>query len=293
MVLPAEVKRKVTHVENIATLPSIAIEILEIIRNDQAGMKEIAKVIEKDPSVTTKILKVSNSPLWGFPGRVDSVHRSIVLLGLKQVLNIVIAVSLYSTFTKLKPNPYFDREKFWLHSSGTGQIARTLSKKLNLSFQGEEFVAALIHDLGKLVFDQFLNTQFQQILQYARESGKQVFIVEKEVLGCNHADVAGWLLKKWHFPESIVAAVTYHHNPQDAGNYKVLASVIHIADMLCEMWGVGFDEDLKKFCLYDDPAWRILKQFNPNLYKLDVEKFTFELIHEIEKAQLFIKLIKD
>ena len=291
MVLPQEVQRKVSSIENLATLPNIATEILEMIRKSNSNMREIARVIEKDVSVTTKILKVSNSPLWGFAGRIDNVNRALVILGLKQVTNIVVAVSLYSAFTKLKPNPYFNREKFWLHSAATGQISRTLSKKLKLNFHGEDFVAALIHDIGKFILDQFLSEQFKYTLEYAQNSGKKIVDAEKEVLGCDHAEIGAWLLQRWNFPEAISTAVLFHHHPEKAPQHRDLTSVIHISDMLCEMWGIGFDEDTTKFYLKENPGWNILRNTHPHLYKMDVEKFTFQLKSDIDKARLFIQLI--
>ncbi|GAB4373593.1 MAG: HDOD domain-containing protein [Calditrichia bacterium] len=293
MTLPHEVKNKITGIENIATLPTVAADILESIRSSATSMKSIAQLIERDASITAKIIKVSNSPLWGYAGRIDNVHRALVILGLKQVTNIIIAVSLYSTFTRLKPNPYFNRKKFWLHSAGTGQISRTLSKKLHLNFHGEDLLAALIHDIGKLMLDQFFGDQFKYILEFSKTSGRQVLEVEKEILGCTHADLAAWLLRRWNFPESICTAVLYHHHPDLAPHHKTLTSVIHLSDMLCEMWGIGFDEDTYKFSIQDDPAWEILKLNHPHLFNLDMEKFTFELKSDIEKAQLFIQLIKD
>lgn len=293
MALPEAVQKRVSKIENLATLPSIAAEILDLLRSSHSGMREIARVIERDPSITAKILKVANSPLWGFQGRMDNVQRALILLGLKQVTNIVIAVSLYSSFSKLKPNPYFDREKFWLHSAGTGQIARAFTRKLGVHFHGEEFVASLIHDVGKMVFDQFFSTEFQEILLAAKQNGKTIYHIEREKLGCTHADVGSWLLAKWNFPDSIVNAVQYHHDPQKAPEYKDLAAVIHLSELFCEMWGIGFDDDIKKVCFEDDPGWRILKKSYPQLMKIDIERFTFELNLEVEKAQLFIELIKD
>ncbi len=293
MNFPKESYRKVNQIESLATLPHIASDILDILRTSNSSMKEISRVIERDISVTTKIIKVSNSPLWGYSGRIDNVQRALILLGLKEVTNIVIAVSLYSTFSKLQSTPNFDRETFWLHSAGTGQIARTLSKKIGINFQGEEFVAALIHDVGKMVLDQFFNEKFQDILSYAKESDKRIIDVEKEILGCTHTDIGGWLLKHWNFPKSIITAVTYHHAPERATKFQDLTAVIHLSEILCEMWGIGFDGDIKKVSLQDNSGWQILKQMYPQLYMLDMEKFTFELEADIEKAQLFLDLIRD
>ncbi|RMG67376.1 MAG: HDOD domain-containing protein [Calditrichaeota bacterium] len=291
--IPKEMAVHLKNVDTIATLPNVATEILDTLRNTSASMRHIAAVIEKDPSITTKILKVSNSPVWGFTGRVDNLQRAVVLLGLKQVTNIVISISLYSTFARLKPNSRFDREQFWFHSFGTAQLSRKLAKKLGLNFMGEEFVAGLIHDVGKIILDQFMPETFAQILEYSHTSNKPLIEAEKVFLNCTHADIGAWLLHHWHFPASIVEAVHFHHSPQKASENQDLAALVHLAETLCEVWGIGFDGDVQKFNIHASPAWRILKQANPQLYKLDLERFLFELSNEMEKAKILKQMIED
>ncbi len=287
------IRAKISQIENIATLPHVATEILSILRNQNASMKQIAEIIEKDPSITAKILKISNSPLWGFTGRIDNLHRALVLLGLKQVSNIVIAVSMYTTFNKLKPNPEFDREKFWLHSIGTSQIARSLAQKLGLNFHGEEFVASLIHDIGKIILDQFFTETFVQILQESHEQKKPSLELEKQHLGLTHAQIGAMLLEQWQFPQSIIRAVGFHHNPVAVDSNKDMVATIRLADVMCELWGIGFDEDIQSVDLYSDAGWRTLKQFAPRLAQLDVERFLFEVDKEIEKAKMFIDFVNE
>ncbi len=293
MTIPKEMATHLRKIDTIATLPNVATEVLDTLRNASASMRHIATVIEKDPSITTKILKVSNSPVWGFARRVDNLQRALVLLGLKQVTNIVISISLYSTFAKLKPNARFNREQFWFHSFGTAQLSRKLARKLNLNFMGEEFVAGLIHDVGKIVLDQFMPDTFTQILEYSQASGKPLIEAEKDFLHCTHADIGAWLLSHWHFPDPIVEAVHFHHFPRRASQHRELAAVVHLAEVLCEVWGIGFDGDVQKYNVHASPAWTILKQTNPQLYQLDLERFLFELSTEMEKAKLLKQMIED
>ncbi len=286
-----EVQARLSRIEEIATLPHVATEILSILRNQNASMRQIADVIEKDPSITAKILKVSNSPIWGFSGRIDNLQRALVLLGLKQVSNIVIAVSMYTTFNKLKPNPEFDREKFWLHSIGTSQIARSLAQQLGLNFHGEEFVASLIHDIGKIVLDQYFTDIFVQVLHESHAQKTPSLELEKRYLGITHAQIGALLLEHWKFPQSIIRAVHYHHNPIAVDTNKDLVATIRLADVMCELWGIGFDEDIQSVDLYSDSGWRTLKYFAPRLAQLDIERFLFEVDREIEKAKMFIELV--
>ncbi|MFZ0391209.1 MAG: HDOD domain-containing protein [Calditrichia bacterium] len=289
--IPPQIEQRLRRVENLATLPAVIPEILEKVRSSSSSMKEIAAIIERDASITTKILKVSNSPLWGYPGRVENIRKAIILLGLKEVTNIVLSVSLYSTFAKFKPNSLFEREKFWLHCAGTGQIARALSAKLRLNFEGEEFVAALIHDIGKMILDQYFTSEFEEILRLSEQSGRPILELEKEKLDCSHADLGGWLLKSWNFPAPITEAVYFHHTPQHARKNPTLTAVIHLSDQLCELWGIGYDGDYKKLSLRDNTGWKILKKKHPRIGKLDMDRFILELHLEIERAKLFLSLI--
>ncbi len=290
--LPTTIAQRLSRIDNIATLPHVATEILSMIRNSNTSMRQIARVIEQDPSITAKLLKIANSPFWGFPGRVDNLQRALVLLGLKQVSNIVIGVSLYTTFVKLAPNPEFDREKFWLHSIGTSQIARNLAKQIGLNFHGEEFVASILHDIGKIILDQFFADVFTEILKKAHMNDDSVITWEQKMLGCTHADIGAWLLSHWNFPPSIAAAVHFHHYPERAPTYKDLVSVVRLSDIFCEMWGIGFDDDIKTFSPSDDAAWRILKQHTRALNDLDFERFLFQIDKEMDKARMFIEIAK-
>ena len=293
MLIPEKLAKKLQSVDSVATLPNIATEVLDMMRKDTATMRDIALVIEQDPSITAKILKVANSPLWGYSGRVDNVKRALILLGLKQVSNIVIAISLYSTFAKLKPNPYFDREKFWLHSVGTAQIARKFTAEIGLNFHGEEFVGGLLHDLGKMLLDQFWGELFQKIIKESLDTSQPVVAVEKKHLGTTHAEIGAYLLKLWNFPTSIVNVLQYHHTPQLSNGYQELVGVIHISEILCELWGIGFDEDITSTCLQDAPSWRTLQKRSPKMQHFDLERFLFELSTEMENAKLFLNIVND
>ncbi|RMF57866.1 MAG: HDOD domain-containing protein [Calditrichaeota bacterium] len=294
MNLPRSIAQKLDSIDTIATLPNIATEILEIMRKETSSMREIARVIEQDPSITAKILKVANSPLWGYSGRVENIQRALVLMGLKQVSNIVIAISLYSTFAKLKPNPFFDRKKFWLHSVGTAQIARKLSKQLKVNFYGEEFVAGLLHDLGKMLLDQFWGEEFKKLIEQARAESNRILVKERQEFGCTHAEIGAYLLQKWNFPKPIVNVVHFHHTPSRANADQELIGLISLSEMLCELWGVGFDEDIKSTSLSNNWSWKLFKsRFPEQLRNFDVERFLFEMEKEMENAQLFIELVKD
>lgn len=281
MNIPYKLESQLNQIDSVATLPHIATEILEVMRNKSASMRKIAGVIEKDPSITVKILKIANSPLWGAVGRVESVQRALILLGLKQVSNIVIAISLYSTFARLKPNPHFDRQKFWQHSIGTAQTARKLSGALEINFQGEEFVAGLIHDLGKIVLDQFMSETFKQINEEICEHPDNPLEIEQKHLGCTHAEIGAALLQRWNFPTPITMALQFHHYPEKAPDHRDMVAIIHLADIICRYLEDGAENKTAPD-LTENMAWQILVQQYSHIGGVQMEKFIEQLSSEID-----------
>lgn len=288
--VPREIDTKLDQIDSVATLPHIATEILEVMRSQNTSMRKIAAVIEKDPSITVKILKIANSPLWGAVGKVESVQRALVLLGLKQVSNIVIAISLYSTFAQLKPNPYFNRDQFWRHSIATAQIARKLCATLSINFNGEEFVTGLIHDLGKIVMDQFFGDRFKAIVEDAKRNGGSYVEIEKKHMDCTHADIGAALLERWNFPASIVMSIQYHHKPDQAPDYREMVSMINLANHLAKFWespdNNGSVPNFQRL-----PSWQNLTKAYSNFANFNLEEFLTELNSEMDRNASIGKLI--
>ncbi len=292
MNIPYKLESQLNLIDSVATLPHIATEILEVMRNKSASMRKIAGVIEKDPSITVKILKIANSPLWGAVGRVESVQRALILLGLKQISNIVIAISLYSTFARLKPNPHFDRQKFWQHSIGTAQTARKLSGALEINFQGEEFVAGLIHDLGKIVLDQFMNETFKRINEEIREHPGNPLEIEQKHLGCTHAEIGAALLQRWNFPAPITMALQFHHFPEKAQEHCDMVAIIHLADIICRYLEVGAENKAIPD-LTDNAGWKVLVRDHPHAEGFQMEKFIEKLSSELDLEKVVDSFINN
>jgi putative nucleotidyltransferase with HDIG domain len=287
--IPDHIASRLDQIDNVATLPHIATEVLEVMRNQSASMRKIATVIEKDPSITVKILKIANSPLWGAVGKIESVQRALVLLGLKQVSNIVIAISLYSTFAKLKPNPNFNREDFWRHAIVTGQIAKRLCSQNKINFNGEEFVAGLIHDLGKIVMDQFFTDAFNSIVQETRITEKSFAEVERDHLECTHAEIGAALLARWNFPESIVYSVRFHHQPMSADEHQGLVAMVSCANWLAKE--IFKDETVDVSGIAELNEWHYLCNTYLQLAEFDVQAFAEQVAKELGKNVALNKLI--
>jgi len=283
-----KVRERIQNIGSLPTLPKVATEVISMAGNPEISIKEIASVISKDPSLSAKILKVANSAFYGLKQRVATIQLALVILGLKKIKNLVIGISVFKTFPIRPGHSTFDREKFWEHSVGCGQIAKILATLLGCEMDGEEFVAGLLHDIGKIVLDQFFHNEFTKVVDSTFEKDIPMIEAEEEVLGTTHAEIGSWLAEEWKLPLSLVETISFHHQPQKAVLNPTLTSLIRLSDLFCKAKGIGFSGDTQGISISDRIAWKTLKAAKPQLGELDMERFVFDLDTEIERAREFL-----
>ena len=161
-----EIKQWIEQIGDLPTLPTIASKTLELVHDPGWSMADIGRVIQNDISLSTKVLRIANSPPYGIRHSIGTVDRALVVLGMEEVAHLVTAVSVFKAFPDLPDQPTFDREQFWDHSAGCGYIAKLLARRLGYRFEGVEFVAGLVHDIGKIVLDQYFHDGFVTVLDF-------------------------------------------------------------------------------------------------------------------------------
>lgn len=287
-----EIISKISTAQDFATLPAVAGKVLALLSDDESNVREIASVIETDPSLTLKILQMANSPLYALRQPVASVSQAILALGVSRVTNIVLSVSIFSKYLMLarSVNTAF-MERYWLHSSSVGTVARVLSSKLGRSFKDAEFLAGLLHDTGKMAMMQFEPELFAESISLASIGGQTDLESERIVFGADHCAVGAIITQMWRLPQEYKTITEFHHTPELAPNNKELCAVVRIADMFCEIWGADFYENLSELDIEATSSWQILCASYPQLRDLDIEKFTFELEKDFLEASEFLQLM--
>jgi HD-like signal output (HDOD) protein len=144
-----KIRQEVEEIGALPTLPEIPMKILHLVANEDSSMDDISKIVERDPSLTANILKVANSPYYGVRQKIASLKLALAILGLNEIINIVTSISIVRLFPASRRDGSFERAKFWQHSFGCAAAVRMLARDLELETQGVEFVAGLLHDLGK------------------------------------------------------------------------------------------------------------------------------------------------
>ena len=267
------------NIAHIATLPEVTVNIIDLVEDPDATARDLHQVIENDPALCARILKVVNSAFYGLPGQIGSINRAIVLLGLNAVKNIAIAASLTKLFSGSQITPSFSARDLWLHSICVGVGTRLLSDKVGLRLPDEAFLGGLIHDIGIMVELQADRPKLLAVLDQ-HEQGTPFLDAELQVFGADHQQFGQGLCQKWKFPSAFSFVTGYHHQPLtlDAES-RTLTALVHVADHLAAQGGFGYTGTVDELVI--DP--RVLDALK--LTEHAIEEVKTELPEAIEVAE--------
>jgi putative nucleotidyltransferase with HDIG domain len=237
--LSLELERKLTiAVDRMPAFPKSVQTILEMTRNINCLPKDLVSVIEKDPVMTVKILRVINSAYYGLPNKITSVGQSVVYLGINTIKNLALSFAAVGILPRFNTTG-FDIQRYLLHSISVAIIARLLCEKYARAEAdpGDCYIAGLLHDFGKVVFAQFMSGEFMQALAHTIDFGKPLCVTEAEVIGADHAFVGALLAKKWQFAEPLVNCIRDHHN--EAAEPNAMMDCLRMADAICRKCEFG------------------------------------------------------
>lgn len=221
----------VLHAAHLLSLPDIYIRLRRVLDNPGYTVAEVATVIDKDPALTLRLLRIVNSSLYSFAARVDTVSRAVALLGTQQIHDLVLATSIALTFKGMAVH-LMDMQRFWRRSVYCAAACRLLAGRAKTGEPERLFVAGLLHDIGHLLMYQAIPDLAQQALVRARAESLPVHVVERALLGFDYATVGGELMRLWEVPESLVESVRCHLEPEHARHFPVETALVHLGALL-------------------------------------------------------------
>jgi putative nucleotidyltransferase with HDIG domain len=237
-----EAKEIVTAIKAFPGMPGTALKLLALIDDPGMRISQIERILRQDPGLTANVLILANSAYFGIPSKVGSIRQAVILLGLKRLIQMVIAACVSAIMDKPVPGYDLSAGELWRHSIAVSVAAEGLVKELQIEAAEEIFTAALLHDVGKLVLGQFVKNDLTQI-QTAVSQGIRFEMAETIVLGINHAEVGARILTNWALPLEIVNAIRYHHAPQSAAHTSTMLDIVHVANCMSMMTGIEIGRD--------------------------------------------------
>lgn len=205
-----KVLRKLESIRNLPTMPIIVSEVLSAVDSPKSSAASLAKIIEKDQALTARVLRIANSPFYGYSKKISTIDLAIVIMGFNTLKEIVLSIVIQRFFSKVNVD-VFNLKDFWQYGLFCGSSARFLSRKLGYKLAGEAFVAGLMHDIGILIIAEYFTKQFQEIKSYMFSHKVSLIEAEKAILECTHTEIGAWIADKWNLPDKMVAALRNHH----------------------------------------------------------------------------------
>lgn len=225
------------HIDKLPSLPNLFFELQEAVDSHTCDAKQLANIISRDPSLAARLLGLVNSAFYGFPSRIDSITRAVIIVGTKRLTMLAMATTILDHFRYI-PNGLINMRLFWEHSIATGIASRTIASMINAPNTERFFVAGLLHDLGRLIlFDQYPMAGRRGLVT-AAEDQKLLWVAERDVLDFDHACIGGKILEKWQMPPILVDSVGLHHQPAQA-NQELCPEAVHLADILINAIELG------------------------------------------------------
>jgi putative nucleotidyltransferase with HDIG domain len=271
---------KMTKLRHIPTLPHILLQLINTCNAERGSLKEISRIIEKDPALTSRVLSLVNSAYYSKNNSIRNVDGAVVFLGTNAVKNIAICSSVHEVFQKVKSGSGFNLKHFWWHSLRCAILAKSIAKKQKFRDPEEAFLFGMLHDIGKIILWVNFPEKYADLLQ--KRKGRPDLILSGEAqLGADHAEIGAWLLNKWNFQHEIVDAVlSHHHSMYSMLTAPPLAQFIYVANLLSSDSGEkireGLDASEKLFGFTQSVAEDFMRQADDEL-KTMAESLNIEI----------------
>lgn len=251
------IDRLINSIDRLPTLPTVYIKLLSLLNAQYSSIRMISDIISEDQAVSAMVLKIVNSALYGFYNKIGDLQSAIVILGLNEIKNLVLATSICKTVKQFKASSTFDMQEFWKHSIGCAISAKVLAETACIKDPEDVFTGGLLHDIGKLIHATYLRKEFERVVDDVVETGSQMFESERKILGFDHVQTGSALARKWHLSQKTIDMIAHHHlyDMPDALTKEVAA--VHIGNALCISLRMGSGGE-KRVPIINQKAWEIL-----------------------------------
>jgi len=272
-------------IKGLPPFPDVVGRALKMLDDPHASVPELVSVVEYDPSITANVLKLCNSAYYGLSREVRSLREGIVLLGNAQLKDIILAGTAVKYLGKGTKGYDLAKGELWKHSVATGIFGRIIANHVLEEEAPSVFTACLLHDIGKVVLDTFVDEYFNHLMEVIYEENRSFMEAERAVFGTDHAEVGARVTRKWEFPEEIVQAIENHHRPEEAADDDLITPVVYLANVFTVLAGIGIGRS-GLFCRGKES---VMKRFG--LDAKDVQDLLLEFYDEFNKVQDLLGLM--
>ncbi len=255
---PEQLRNIIMTTRDLPAMPLVAAKVLELSSDPNTSAQKLQQVIADDQAMTARILKIANSAMYSCSRKIKTLTEAIVMLGFNSIRSLVVTSAARNLYNTNSSKTGLKERLLWEHSIGTAFACRILAQEHAPNLTEEAFLAGLMHDIGKLVLNQKVPREFDEIVQVVYNENKDFHTTEKEILGFDHTHVGALLVNKWKLSPVLEEAIRHHHDQLALSPDNKLLVLLVLANKLCHKMSIGFLED-PDADLVGCPANRILR----------------------------------
>ncbi len=242
MALTPPMEEIIKAAEKLPPFPQVVNKIMPLIRK-MASAAEIEAIIKLDPVIASRVLTMSQSPLYSRRKKIESLKDAIVSLGNRQLVEIILAACASTYFTAHASGYDLQEGELWGHAVSTALLADRIAQQIGSPHQFVAYTGGLLHDIGKTILTFFVENYFENIFKLVEEKNMTFLDAERHVLGIDHQQLGALIAKQWQFPAPVVTAIGYHHFPLQAREHEDVAAIVYVANRLVSAVGIGCGVD--------------------------------------------------
>ena len=252
--------------KDLPPMPQVVQKARKVLSDPKSSFSDLAKVIESDQGIVTRVLKMANSPYYGLSGSVSSVKHASIVLGTKTLMELLDLACSSEILGQTLEGYDLAAGDLWMHSLAVANGSQLIARRVNPSLELDAFSAGLIHDVGKIILDPYIMERKAEFQSFARERRDTFLAAEKGILGFDHAELASEVCERWQIPRHIVTAIRYHHDPEPTEK-DTLSFIVHLADAAAIMSGIGAGIDGMLYAIHKD-AMGLLRLKEDDLFDI-------------------------
>lgn len=271
---------------DISSIRVVLAQLMEIIHDPEWRAVELIRIIERDPTLTAKLIKVANSAYYGFTRNICTIHDAIVLVGFNTVKELSLNLTVCKLFNNTNCINDYSRTALWKHCLSVAILNKFFYMREFRKPGEEAYIAGLLHDIGIIIEDQFMQERFKCILEHSKKNECNLPVSESNIIGFDHAEIGMKLAESWNFPDELVVAIGNHHDPfKGNATHKKISLMSFVSDYICQRNDIG----------YCDAPYENQKAYKKCLMEMNIQESAVNLmvddmieeVQKIEKAGWF------
>lgn len=265
------INKIISKIDDFPTLPTIYTKLNEVTSDPRSTATDVANIISQDQASASKILKLVNSPVFGFKRTIPTISQSVVMLGFEEIKNIVLTLSIIETFKDTAEAKYLHPIDLWKYSIALGIVSKIIAENLKIQSTEKIFLCGILHGIGKLLFMKMIPELYDKVITYSYENKVSTRETEIKIIGMHNSTAGRLLSEKWNLPDEIKDVIKYYNVGDIEGEYDQNVAIVHVASIVVDILELGKSGEFKQRFLNTNAFKKLNLQenfFTSNLPKI-------------------------